>query len=97
MLVEFSEEARQDLFDGFEYYGSKESGLGRRFANEIADILTTVASSPFLWRERDSGYRRVNCPLFPFYIAYIILDETIVVVAIASNHREPGYWHKRLT
>ena len=36
---------------------------------------------------RDGGYRRVNCPVFPYFIAYIIRRETIVIVAVAHCHR----------
>ena len=94
--VELTSEAKGDLFDAVDYYEDKERGLGRRLRDEVASILNTVASAPYLWRERSAGYRRVNCPVFPYYIAYVIREDNLVVVAIAASRRKPGYWHERL-
>ncbi|NOX99935.1 MAG: type II toxin-antitoxin system RelE/ParE family toxin [Verrucomicrobia bacterium] len=96
MTVKFTTEARSDIFDAADYYEQKEIGLGQRFRDEIAEILITVSSAPFLWRERSGKYRRVNCPVFPYYIAYVVRDESIVIVAIAHGSRKPGFWHDRL-
>ena len=38
---------------------------------------------------REGGYRRVNCPVFPYFIAYIVRSETIVIIAVAHSHRKP--------
>ncbi len=96
MPVDFTSEAKEDLFDAVEYYEEKNRGLGRRLRDEIASLLNTVSSAPYLWRERDYGYRRVNCPIFPYYVAYVIRDGVIVVVAVAASRRKPGYWHSRI-
>lgn len=94
--IELTVEAKADLFDAVDYYEDKELGLGRRLRDEIATILNTVATAPYLWRERSAGYRRINCPVFPYYIAYVIRDSRLVVVVIAASRRKPGYWQARL-
>lgn len=96
MRVEFTSEARDDLFEAAAYYEAREQGLGVRFRDEVAEVLRTVVTAPLLWRERKGGYRRVNCPVFPFYIAYVIRDGVLVVVAVAHGSRRPGFWHGRL-
>jgi len=96
MIVEFTTEARSDLFESAEYYEGKESGLGKRFRNEISRVINTVAGAPKMWRERAAGYRRVNCPVFPYFIAYVIRENSVVVVAIVHGARKPGFWHNRL-
>ncbi len=96
IAVELTSEAKEDLFEAVDYYEEKTRGLGKRLRDEVATILNTVSSAPYLWRERASGYRRINCPVFPYYIAYVIRDGTIVVVALAASRRKPGYWHARL-
>jgi plasmid stabilization system protein ParE len=96
MKVEFTTEARDDFFEAAEYYESKEKGLGSRMRDEISKIIRTVAIAPYLWRERGSGYRRVNCPVFPYYVAYVIRGRSIVVVAVIHGSRKPGFWHARL-
>lgn len=94
--VDFTSEAKEDLFDAVDYYEDKERGLGCRMRDEISSILNIVSSAPYLWRERVEGYRRVNCPVFPYYVAYVIRDGVIVVVAVAASRRKPGYWHARI-
>ena len=42
------------------------------------------------------GWRRVNLPGFPYYIAYVIIDELILVLAVAHAARHPNYWKERL-
>lgn len=96
MDVEFITEAKTDLFEAADYYEEKEAGLGVRFREEIARTLHIMAGAPFLWREREAGYRRVNCPVFPFYIAYVVRNDVMVIVAVAHARRRPGFWHGRL-
>ena len=48
-----------------------------------------------LWRERSGGYRRVNCPVFPYYIPFFIRGEKIIIAAVAHEYRKPGYWKYR--
>ena len=96
MRLRFSSEARDDLYGAVNYYERQEPGLGQRLRHEVSEILRTISSSPYLWRERLPGYRRVNLPVFPFYLAYVIRDGSVVILALAHEKREPGFWIKRL-
>lgn len=97
MMLEFLPEASAELFEAADYYESKQEGLGRRFRNEVLEVCGLIVQQPLLWRERAGGYRRVNCPVFPYYIAYFIRGDLIVVAAVAHGHRRPGYWKQRLS
>ena len=70
--------------------------MGSRFRNEISHVIQRITADPYLWRERDGGFRRVNCPVFPYYIAYFIRGEKILIAAVAHGHRKPGYWKTRV-
>ncbi len=96
MTVEFFGDAREELLEAALYYEEKERGLGVRFKNEIDHICLLIQAEPLLWREREEGYRRVNCPVFPYFIAYLIDQNTIFIVAVAHSHRHPDYWKDRL-
>jgi len=95
MIVEFLEEAVEELLEAALWYESREVGLGVRFRDEIARVVNRIAEDPLLWRERSSGYRRVNCPVFPYYLPYFIREEKIIIAAVAHDRRKPGYWKKR--
>ena len=96
MILEFLQEAEQDLFEAVLWYESKEAGLGKRLRDEIVHVLDRIVEDPLLWRERSDGYRRVNCPVFPYYIPYVIRGNKIIVAAIAHGHRKPSYWKVRV-
>lgn len=96
MTVEFLEEARRELEEAALWYESREPGLGQRFAREVARVVERIAAHPLLWRERPGGWRRVNCPVFPYHVAYFIRGETIYIAAVAHSHRRPGYWASRM-
>ena len=97
MIVEFLEEAEQELVEAVLWYESKETGLGRHLRDEIAHVLDRIAEDPVLWRERSGGYRRVNCPIFPYYIPYFIREQKIIVAAVAHSRRKPGYCKSRVS
>jgi plasmid stabilization system protein ParE len=90
MTLHFLTEASSELYEAAEYYESKEAGLGRRFQAEILEVCGLIVQNPLLWRERVGAYRRVNCPVFPYYLAYFIRGDRVVVAAVAHGHRRPG-------
>ena len=97
MTLEFMPEASVELYEAAEHYESKQEGLGWRFRSEVLEVCRSIVQQPLLWRERPGGYRRVNCPVFPYYIPYFIRGDVIVIAAIAHGHRLPEYWKHRLT
>jgi plasmid stabilization system protein ParE len=96
MKLEFLPEARLEFFEAVDYYEQKQAGLGKRFRAEIAEICSMILEHPLLWREQNASFRRTNCPVFPYYIAYFIRGNVIVVAAVAHSSRHPNYWKERL-
>jgi plasmid stabilization system protein ParE len=94
-ILEFLPEALEEAVAAVEYYEQCAQGLGARFRLEIKGASTAIVRQPLLWSERRGGYRRVNLPGFPYYIAYFIRQERIIVAAIGHSSRHPDYWKKR--
>jgi plasmid stabilization system protein ParE len=90
-------EAEEEFVQSVAYYESKETGLGARFRNEVAEAIERILRHPELPRLRLKGYRRLNLRVFPHYIAYIIRGETIWIVAVAHGHRRPEFWIDRFS
>jgi toxin ParE1/3/4 len=97
MTVVFLEEASLELQDAAQWYEESEPGLGVKFRNELEHVITRISQDPLLWAEQSHGYRRVNCPVFPYYVAYFIRGNEILIAAIAHGRRKPLYWKKRKT
>ena len=96
MTVEFLDGATRELTEAALWYEQKEPGLGRRLRDDVSHVVRRIADDPLLWPERPGGYRRVNCPVFPNFVAYIIRKQKVIVVAVAHAHRLPGYWQSRV-
>jgi toxin ParE1/3/4 len=96
MNYEFLTEARDEFWEAALYYEAKESGLGVRMREEVERVVERILADPFLWRERAGGYRRVNCPVFPYYVAYFIRADKVVIAAVAHGHRKPDFWKDRM-
>jgi plasmid stabilization system protein ParE len=39
--------------------------------------------------------RRVSIRRFPYFVAYLVVDEAVVVLAVAHERRRPRYWIDR--
>ncbi len=96
MQVQILREAETEFWEAFTEYEEIETELGIRFKDEIQRSVQLIRQHPTLPRLRGKCYRRVNCRVFPFYIAYHIRRNTIYVVAIAHAKRAPNYWKNRL-
>lgn len=66
MTLEFLPEAAAEFYEAAEQYELRQEGLGARFRGEVLEVCGLIVQQPLLWRERSGGYRRVNCPVFPY-------------------------------
>ena len=94
-VLEFLPEARCDAEEAIRFYEQRVPGLGARFRVEVESVCAAIVRQPLLWSERSGGYRRVNIPGFPYYVAYFIRGERIIVAAVGHAARHPDYWKRR--
>ena len=85
-------QASAELRDAVEYYEGEQSGLGERFWWELEAHLRWIAQNATLPRLREGDYRRVNLKCFPYYVAYAVREQTVVVLAISHAARMPEHW-----
>ena len=95
VVLEFLPDAASEVEGATRYYEQRVPGLGARFRRELTSVCATVVRQPLLWRERPGGFRRVNLAGFPFYVAYFIRGERILVAAVGHASRHPNYWKQR--
>ncbi len=88
-------QAADEFEDAVAHYEQKQAGLGRRFRDEVDQTVGWIAGNTGVPRLRPGGYRRVNLKVFPHYIAYLEIEDTVWILAIAHGHREPEYWIDR--
>jgi toxin ParE1/3/4 len=80
-----------------DYYESRQAGLGEELEVEIDTALAMLRRFPEAaprWKHR-ADRRVVMLDRFPFTMPYQIVDDEIVVLALAHASRRPGYWARR--
>ncbi|MBK1731321.1 type II toxin-antitoxin system RelE/ParE family toxin [Thiococcus pfennigii] len=92
MKVTILQQAYRELEDAVDYYEGEQDGLGLRMMEEVDNHVRWITKNPTLPRLREGGYRRVNLKTFPYYIAYMIHEEILWILAISHSHRKPDYW-----
>lgn len=88
--------AQIELDETFAYYEAERVGLGSEFLDDFTNALDRIELFPEAWHAFDSKTHRCLLRRFPFGIIYQILDEKIMVIAVAHLHRKPKYWHNRV-
>jgi len=96
MEIRFLAIAQAELDDAIDYYNSKFSGLGNDFLFEVLKTLERIRIFPLAWHPFSENTRRCQISHFPYGVIYQILEEEILIVAIAHLHREPDYWKNRI-
>ena len=77
-------------------YEARSSGLGVRFRSEFESACAAIVRDPLVWRLRPAGYRRVNLPGFPYYIAFVAGESQVLVIAVAHSGRHPHHFKARV-
>ena len=96
LVLEFFPEAAAELECATGEYEARVPGLGVRFRQVVESTCAAIVQHPLLWRERPGGYRRVNLPGFPYYIAFILRCDRVLISAVAHASRHPDYWKGRV-
>lgn len=91
------DEAIAELEEAALYYGGIEEELGRKFSAAAATALADIESDPERPRRFDGKARKVRLKRFPYAIIYWVSHDIIHIIGVMHLHREPGYWHGRLT
>jgi plasmid stabilization system protein ParE len=93
--VEFHEAASEEFEAAFDWYLERSPGAAARFASELGRAISSIAEAPQRWSAGIHGTRKFLLRRFPFAVIYRELASIIQVLAIAHEHRRPGYWKGR--
>ena len=79
---------------------SSTQGLGLRLLDAVDQVLVRIGrwpeAAPLVPDLPDHlAVRRAPLHTFPYHVAYLVIGDTIHVLAIAHDHRRPNYWRER--
>ncbi len=95
MNILFDALAEKEFNEAIEYYDIQMEGLGKQLKDEIRQALRILQRFPESGPVERGVIRRIKVQKFPYKILYTLLDDIILVIAIAHLHREPYYWVER--
>jgi len=96
MLVEFLEEAREELVEGIAYYDEQRAGLGDEFLLEVKRAVGRIEKFPRACAKVSRYCRRCQLHRFPYGLIYRAEKDRLFIVAVMHLSRKPGYWRRRM-
>ena len=96
MSVRLLESAQVELDDAIAWYASQAPGLGDAFLIETLKTLKLIEQYPKAWHPLTQQVRRCRLRRFPYSVIYAQEDSDLLVLAVAHQHRKPGYWRARM-
>lgn len=95
MRVFFHPEARDEALAAATFYESQQPGLGRRFLDALAAVISRIETHPGMYPEIESSVRQARISPFTQGVIFRVSGSRIDVVAVMHLRREPGYWRSR--
>lgn len=95
-MLDWDEQATAEYVDSARYYEDQQERLGDEFIDCIEAAVARILKDPERPRPIEHGCRKAPVNRFPFVLVYAINGETVRVISVMHQHREPGYWHDRL-
>jgi toxin ParE1/3/4 len=100
VILRVHEAAEKELLEGAQWYEDHQPGLGEQFLDEYQSALLQILAAPTSFSRMETArtkriIRRCILQRFPYYVAYELLADEIVVVAVAHAKRRPNYWIRR--
>jgi plasmid stabilization system protein ParE len=96
MSVRLLESAQVELDDAIAWYALQAPGLGDAFLIETLKTLKLIEQYPKAWHPLTQQVRRCRLRRFPYSVIYAQEGSELLVLAVAHQHRKPGYWRTRL-
>ena len=95
MNVRISEDALQDLQEGFWFFEAQQAGLGGHFLTSVRTDIEGLKISAGIHRVVYRDYHRLLCRIFPFGIFYTVGVDCAVIWAVVDLRRDPEWLRKK--
>jgi len=92
----FLEEADAEFHEHIAYYDEQVDGLGDKFIADVENVIAQIRRYPASGALVSRNLRKRVLRIFRHNVFYVDTASEIIIVAVASHWRKPGYWRKRL-
>jgi toxin ParE1/3/4 len=87
--------AEEDLDVVVKWYHLENEKLAAAFLFEFKDAVSVVSLAPLGFQKRHKNIRAFSLKKFPYNIYYIVDNNTMFIIAILHQKRNPKLWRKR--
>ena len=101
MKLDILDQFRTEANEAVDWYLARNIKSAERLADLIVEGIQDIFAHPRMFPlyeiPRNPGdIRRKRLPDFPFVIVYQLLDDELVIIALAHTSKRPGYWKSRI-
>ena len=89
-------QAELDVSDAAAWYEERRTGLGDEFLDELDSILRRVIKDPLQFPKIINQIRRALLRRFPYSVYFGLTRETVELIAILHQRRDPRTWEIRI-
>ncbi len=90
-------QAHQDILETVLWYETQRTGLGAEFYEEVEKVKEILSSNPLMFEIKyKDKVRWVQTERFPYIVVYVVNQSDVVILTVASTHRNPTIWKSRL-
>ena len=93
--IDYLSGARRDFDESFDWYAARSTRTALRFVAAVDAAVTSLANDPMRFASPDGVHHKCLIKKFPFRIVYRLVNEGVLIVAVAHAKRRPGYWRDR--
>jgi plasmid stabilization system protein ParE len=90
--------AQRELNEAAQWYRERDPEVASRFLNEVFRAISLVEAFPLtggpVFGVDDSDIRELPVSNFPYHVVFKRFTARIVILAIAHDRRNPGYWRR---
>lgn len=97
MNVRFLTIAEAEVNKAVSWYQEQTEDQSLNFLAELDRAVRVITLYPLLGFQIEPDICRFLFRRFPYSLIYGIDNDTIVVIAVAHDHREPRYWTDRIS
>jgi len=94
--VELFEAAEDDLDAAITWYVGESIPAIHRFLDSYLNILDRLSDNPFQFPKAKGEVRKARfSPPFPYNVYFLVKDDTVYVVSVFHDRRNPEVWQNR--
>ena len=95
MKLAFRESVEGEILEAAVWYEGKSEGLGTSFRSAVLIAIEKILENPRSYRKRYGEIRRAGIARFPYGVYYAILLDTVHVLGVLHDARNPATWQRR--